>query len=395
MVKLNPSFSRLNTEYIFSIIDRKLLELKKKLPSAELINFSIGDIALPIAPSIIKAITQAMEEMGTPEGIKGYGPSIGYDFLRQAIAEKEFNHLGISWEEIFISDGTNSDAVNILDLFSPQTSIGIPNPTYPAYLNSTLLTGRKKILSFPCLPENDFAPLPPQDPCDVIYLCSPNNPTGMAMTTAQLQSWIDYARKHRSLLLIDSAYIAFITSPNVPRSIYELPGAHECAIEMRTFSKSAGFTGLRCAYMVIPKHLTAALNRKKLPLHEFWSKRQGIKFNGVAYPIQKAAEAALSPEGERETKSQVQLYIQVAKRLKRGLQQMGHTCWGGEDAPYIWWKTPHNLTSWDFFDQLLNRCQIICVPGKGFGSCGEGYVRLSAFSSLQQADLALTKIKQL
>ena len=281
-----------------------------------------------------------------------------------------------------------------LELFGDSNIIGITDPTYPAYLDVSLLQGHKEILLFPCLAENNFAPLPPEEHCDVIYLCSPNNPTGVAMNRDQLQAWVDYALKENALLLIDSAYEAFITSPDVPRSIFEIPGAKDCAIEFRSFSKSAGFTGLRCAYTILPKTVKAKFDDKVVSLHPFWDRRQATKFNGVAYPIQKGAEAVYSKEGQQETRAQIALYLNEAKRLKEGLAGLGYTCYGGIDAPYIWVKTPEKMTSWEFFDVLLKSCHLICIPGKGFGAHGEGYVRFSAFTTPDKTTLALERLHQ-
>ncbi|HEY2811426.1 MAG TPA: LL-diaminopimelate aminotransferase [Rhabdochlamydiaceae bacterium] len=394
MAKLNPSFLQLKSEYIFAIIDAKLIELKKNLPAASWINLSIGDIALPLAPRIVKAIADAAEEMSTSQGLKGYAPTYGYGFLRQAIAENEYKEFSLSPEEIFVSDGTNSDAVNILELFHPSCVIGIPNPSYPAYLNSSIIAGRKKICLLPCLEKNLFAPQPPKKHCDIIYVCTPSNPTGLALTRKDLQAWVDYALKQRAILCIDAAYNAFITSVDVPKSIYEIPGAKECAVEFKSFSKSAGFTGLRCAYVVIPKTVRVLLDNSDYPLHNAWAKRQDIKFNGVAYPIQRGAQAALSPEGLAETREQVRFYLSMAGQIKDGLKDLGHTCWGGEDCPYIWWKVPEGFTSWEFFDHLLSSCQLIAMPGVGFGPLGEGYVRLSAFSRQDKVSLALERIRK-
>ncbi len=395
MAKLNPHFSRLKREYIFPIIDQKLADLKATQPDANILNFGVGDISLPLAPSIALAIQKAVEEMTQKTGLHGYGPHNGYTFLREAIAAHEFSQLGITAEEIFISDGTNSDTVNILELFSGNTIIGITDPTYPAYLDSAILSGKKNILFFPCLPEHDFAPQPPRKQCDVIYLCSPNNPTGIAMTRQQLKRWVDYALKKNALLLIDNAYETFITSPDVPRSIFEIPGAKECALEFRSFSKTAGFTGLRCAYTILPKTVTVLSGRKQVALHAYWNRRQATKFNGTAYPIQRGAEAIYTKQGQKETKAQITSYLAQAKRLKEGLKACGFTCYGGIDSPYIWWKTPKNKTSWEFFDELLHKCHLICIPGRGFGAHGEGYVRLSAFTTPDKTELALKRFKDL
>jgi LL-diaminopimelate aminotransferase len=395
MVKLNPHFKELKREYIFPIIDQKLFELKREYPDVKILNFGVGDIALPLVPSIAKAITKSVEEMTTENGMRGYGPHNGYLFLREAIVNNELSYLDFTPDEVFISDGANSDTVNILDLFSLSNIVGITDPTYPAYLDSTILSGRKKILLFPCLPENQFAPKPPKEHCDLIYLCSPNNPTGMAMTHSELQEWVDYALKKRSLLLIDNAYAAFITSPDVPRSIFELPGAKECAIEFRSFSKTAGFTGLRCAYTILPKTVRAQLGRKFTSLYHYWDRRQAIKFNGAAYPIQRGAEALYTKEGQEETRAQIALYLAQAKRLKEGLEKRGFTCYGGIDSPYIWWKTPEGQSSWEFFDILLKKCHMLSIPGRGFGAQGEGYVRLSAFTTPDKTTLALERFNNL
>ncbi len=394
MAQINPCFNELKREYIFPIIDEKLAELKSRFPNAEIVNLGVGDIALPLAPSIVQAICHATQEMGTPEGLKGYGPSNGYLFLREAIAKNEFTHLDLSPDEIFISDGANSDTVHIQELFCQSSIVAVTDPTYPAYLDSNLLAG-KKTLSVPCHEATGFCPEPPKSHCDLVYLCSPNNPTGIAMTRSELKKWVDYALREKAILLIDNAYEAFITSPDVPRSIFEIEGAKECAIEFRSFSKSAGFTGLRCAYTILPKSVKGTLNGKEQSIHGLWNRRQAIKFNGAAYPIQKGAEAVYSPQGRKETQAQVHAYLKEAKRFREGLKTLGHTCYGGIDSPYIWWKTPKGLSSWEFFDQILEKCQTITIPGRGFGEHGEGFVRLSAFSTPEKTTLALQRIQNL
>lgn len=395
MVSLNPNFSRLKREYIFPVIEKKLVALQQEVSDAQILNFGIGDVALPLAPSIAKAIADSVHEMSTREGIHGYGPGAGYAFLREAIAAHEFSHVGISAEEIFISDGTNSDTVGILDLFATSSVIGITDPTYPAYLDASILRGQKKIIPLPCLPGNSFAPVPPDGHCDAVYLCSPNNPTGLAMNRGQLKTWVDYALREEALLLIDNAYEAFITSDDVPPSIFEIPGAKECAIEFRSFSKSAGFTGLRCAYTILPKSVMARQRKKRVSLHPYWDRRQATKFNGVAWPIQKGAAAVYTSEGQHETRAQIRHYLSQAERLREGLQKAGFTCFGGVDSPYLWVKTPQGLTSWDFFDLLLKRCHLLCIPGSGFGVYGEGYVRFSAFTTEEKTTLALKRLQSL
>ena len=333
------------------------------------------------------ALGQSTQEMCIKEKLRGYGPSEGYLFLREIIARNLFSPYGIREDEIFISDGTNSDTANIQELFSTDNTIGIMDPTYPVYLDTNILAGRaSKIVFLPCVEENQFCPTPPSFHCDVIYLCTPNNPTGVAFTKEQLREWVEYAKKEHSLLLIDAAYSAFVRSSSVPYTIYEIPGAREVAIEFHSFSKSAGFTGLRCAYSIVPQEV---LEGKIYPL---WQKRQSIKSNGVSYPIQRGAEAVFSSQGKKETKEQVDHYLSQARLLKEGLTSLGFCCFGGEDAPYIWWKTPHGEKAWDFFDLLLKKCHLISVPGTGFGKEGEHFVRLSSFITQETTQRALEAI---
>ncbi len=385
MIALNRHFKKLKREYVFPIIERKLAEMREKQPGVSIVNLGVGDIALPLVPSVAQAVCRATQEMTSPAGMKGYGPSEGYLFLREAISQKCYAKLGIAPEEIFISEGTNCDATQIQELFGPRCKIGIPDPTYPAYLDSAIMGGRlANVVLLPCSAENGFCPVPPCDHLDIVYLCSPNNPTGVAMTRSQLQVWIDYAHREKAILLLDNAYEAFVTSKDVPRSIYELGGAKEVAVEFRSFSKSAGFTGLRCAYAVVPK----AIEHGKL--NTMWLKRQSVKFNGVSYPIQRGAEASLSPLGLQETKTQVSAYLSQAKILSQGLKKLGFSCVGGKDAPYIWWKVPSTKTSWEFFDEILHKCHLVTIPGRGFGHYGEGYIRLSTFTT--EAELAIKRL---
>lgn len=394
MAKSNPHFQKLQREYIFPIIEKKLFELREKNPHAEIVNVGIGDVALPLAPSVGAAITAAVNEMTMQESIRGYGPSEGYSFLRKAISESDYKDLPIQWEEIFISDGINTDIANITELFHPKSTVAIPDPTYPVYLDSNLIAGRK-VLLMPCLEETGCLPSVPSEPIDVIYLCSPSNPTGVAMNRSQLKAFVDYAKMHNSVILYDNAYSAFITSNDVPLSIYEIEGAIDVAVEFRSFSKSAGFTGLRCGYTVVPKALTTLQNRKKVSLWNLWSKRISIKSNGVSYPIQRGAESCYGMQGKQETLSQVHSYLTTAKALREGLQALGHTCFGGIDSPYVWWKVPSGYTSWEFFDLLLKQCQLVAIPGRGFGEHGEGFIRLSAFTKLSKVHTALERIKKI
>ena len=391
MAQGNPHFHRLNTPYIFPIIEEKLEKLKSSPLENPLINMGIGDTSLPLAPAISQALKSAIDEMSVTS--YGYGPSAGYSFLREAVTSHEYAKFGLTAEEIFISDGINSDITGILDLFSSSSVVALPTPSYPAYYSASTLAG-KKIVFMPCDESSRFVPKPPASPPDVIYLCSPHNPTGVAMNREELTNMVSYAKKHKAIILFDAAYAAFIRSSDVPKSIYEIPGADEVALEFRSFSKSAGFTGLRCAYLALPKKVQIQIGEKEHSLHSLWNKRQSIRFNGVAYPIQKGALATFSSEGKAETEKQVSLYVELAKELKEGLISLGQTCVGGSDSPYIWWKTPGTLSSWDFFDRLLNECQILAVPGPGFGEGGEGYIRLSAFSSKENVANALTRIQK-
>ena len=393
MANINPQFNALKREYIFPIIEKKLFELRAKWPEATILNFGVGDIALPLAPTVAHAICKATQEMAKEESLRGYGPSEGYAFLREAIAKAEYASLGIGPDEIFISDGANSDTANILEIFHPKAEIAIADPTYPVYLDSSILSGkRKRILLLPCVKETNFLPRPPQERCELVYLCSPNNPTGTAMHRQELQAWIDYARENEAVLLYDNAYAAFVRSPDVPKSIFEIEGAKEVAIEFKSFSKSAGFTGLRCAYTVLPKAVWGKNGKKRIPLHSLWMRRQSCKTNGVAYPIQRGAEAVFTPSGQQETRAQVESYLVTGQFLLRELKKLGFEVYGGEDSPYLWWKTPNAMPSWAFFDLLLEKCHLICIPGKGFGQHGEGFVRLSAFATADSAHTAIERI---
>ncbi len=394
MVQLAPTLQLLKEPYIFPLIEQKLIEVRKTCPDRSILNFGVGDIALPLASSLAEALSQATREMTTMEGKRGYGPACGYSFLRQAVANHFFKECQLTEEEIFISDGINRDITEMQELFSKDIEIGIIEPTYPAYFKVSKLSGRKNIHLLPCIESCDFLPQPPEDHCDLLYLCSPNNPTGVAMDRTTLQKWIDYARAHEALILLDAAYAAFITSPDVPKHIYELDGAKECVIAFYSFSKSAGFTGLRCGFTVIPKALKVHDGIEKIPLGPLWEQRQEIKCNGIAYPIQRTAEAAMTPQGQKETETQIASYRNCAHYLKQGLDRLGFSCWGGKDSPYIWWKTD-GRSSWAFFEWLLERVGILSIPGTGFGTYGEGFVRLSTFQTEDCAKEAITRISSL
>jgi LL-diaminopimelate aminotransferase len=389
MAKINPHYSRLSSPYIFPVIEEKMAALAKQGNAASVINLGIGDIALPLAPAIVTAICSATEEMGRKETQRGYGPSEGYPFLRETIAQNSYRQFGITAEEIFISDGTNSDTANIQELFALDCTVAIADPTYPVYLATNIMAGRgDSITLLPCTTENGFLPQPPDHHVDIIFLCSPSNPTGVALNREAWERWIAYAQREQAIIVHDHAYSAFIRSPDVPRSVYEIPGAAEVAIECCSFSKAAGFTGLRCAYAVVPRTLPHHL-------HAMWKKRQTTKSNGVAYPIQRGAEASYTPEGKLQVQQQVASYGQQAELLYKGLKQLGYSCYGGIDAPYVWWPTPAGVSSWEFFDQLLEKCHLLTIPGQGFGPLGEGYVRLSAFTTSEKAHEALRRIRQL
>lgn len=402
MEKINPYFFHLTHESIFPLIEKKIAEIKRSFPQKEFLNLSIGDIIFPLASSIQQALMVSVKRLSI-EPI-GYGPTTGYNFLKEIILSTEYPSFEFSNEELFISDGIISDAIGLSELFSQDATVGIPNPTYPAYLDGNVLAGRTGPLSLsneypnvvylPCTKETGYLPTPPNKHCDFIYLCSPNNPTGVALNRSQLSDWVSYAKKNNSILLLDAAYCSFISTPDVPKTIYEISGSKEVAIEMRSFSKSAGFTGLRCSYTVIPKEVQYVYNKQKDSLYKLWTTRQDIKSNGVSWLVQTAARAALLPEGLAETNAQVQIYQTSSKFLVDNLRTLGFDVVGGIDSPYIWWKVPNGISSWEFFDLLLNQCQIISIPGIGFGKYGEGYLRLSGFIDPLIAAKAIEIIKK-
>lgn len=375
---INPHFNELKANYLFAEVNRRAAEYAAAHPDKPLVRLGIGDVTQPLCPAVVEALCRAAQEMGTPEGVKGYSAYEGYEFLRRAISE-EYAARGvqIGCDEIFVSDGAKSDMGNILDLFAPGSRVGVTDPVYPAYVDANVLAGNLGGLTFlPAGPATGFAPLPPQtgEKLDFIYLCSPNNPTGAAMSRESLQAWVQYALANGSLLLFDAAYEAYITEPGVPRSIYEIPGAKECALEFRSFSKSAGFTGLRCGFAVVPKELPGQLNA-------LWLRRQAIKYNGCPYPVQRAAEAALSPAGKEQCGEIIAYYQENARLLRTALSERGFTVYGGVNAPYIWLATPNGAKSWDFFTLLLEKAQLVTTPGVGFGAMGEGFMRLTAFGT--------------
>lgn len=404
MATINKNYLRLQGSYLFSRIGEKVRNFQSENPDKKVIRLGIGDVTRPIAPAIITALHSAVDEMGQESTFKGYAPDLGYEFLRNAIAENDFKARGcdISPDEIFVSDGAKGDCSNIQEIFGADNKIAVCDPVYPVYVDSNVMAGRtgeydditegyKDVIYMPCTREKGFAPdLPSQVP-DLIYLCFPNNPTGAVITKEKLQEWVDYARKNGSIILYDAAYESFITEEGIPHSIYECEGAKECAIEFRSFSKTAGFTGLRLGFTVIPKELTAG-GEKLWPL---WARRHGTKYNGAPYIIQRAGEACYSQEGRAQIKEQVAYYLENAKYIYDGLKSAGYEVYGGVNAPYIWLRTPGNMTSWEFFDQLLEKVNVVGTPGSGFGPHGEHYFRLTAFGSRENTIEAIERIRNI
>ena len=404
MASINNNYLKLPGSYLFSTIGKKVNEYGQAHPEAEIIRLGIGDVTRPIAPKIIEALHRAVDEMGREETFRGYAPDLGYDFLREVIAEKDYRARGcrISSDEIFISDGAKCDCANIQEIFGQDNRIAVCDPVYPVYADSNVMAGRtgdydpvterfENVIYMPCSEENDFMPdLPAQVP-DLIYLCFPNNPTGAVMTKDALQKWVDYANEHDSVILYDAAYEAYISEPDIPHSIYECDGAADCAIEFRSFSKTAGFTGLRLGFTVIPKSLETG-GQKLWPL---WARRHGTKYNGAPYIIQRAGEAAYSEEGRKQIERQIAYYMNNAKIILEGLKSAGYTVFGGVNAPYIWLKTPGRMTSWEFFDYLLSEAGVVGTPGSGFGPHGEHYFRLTAFGRKEDSVKAIDRIGKL
>lgn len=399
MFQINENYLQLNESYLFSTIAMRVERFAALHPSADIIRLGIGDVTLPIPPSVIRALHVAVDEIGDKATFKGYGPEQGYGFLREKIAAVYFGERGvdIAPDEIFVGDGSKSDTGNIVDILGDDNVIAITDPVYPVYLDSNImrLGHSSKIVLLPCTEENGFLPELPSQHVDVVYLCFPNNPTGTVMNRTQLQRWVDYALENKCLILFDAAYEAFVGDEDVPRSIYEIEGAKACAIEFRSFSKNAGFTGLRCSYTVVPKGLTVqSSNGADVSLNHLWNRRQSTKFNGTPYIVQKAAEAVYSPEGQQEVREMVAYYMRNAALIREGLTAKGWTHFGGENSPYIWLKCPEGLESWEFFDRLLEECHIVGTPGVGFGGRGEGYFRLTAFNSHEKTAEAVQRIKQ-
>jgi LL-diaminopimelate aminotransferase len=397
MMKINEHYTEIGNNYLFANVANKVADYKKQHPREKVISLGIGDITQPIAPAVIEAIHKATDEMAKAETLRGYAPYEGYDFLVNAVLKHDFTDRGIPIEadEIFVSDGAKSDTGNIGDILSSDNRIAITDPAYPVYVDTNKMAGRK-IELLPCTPDNGFAPPFPKNPADVIYLCYPNNPTGTVLTKAQLKTWVDYAIEHQSLILYDAAYEAFVSEADIPHSIFEIEGAQKVAIEFRSFSKTAGFTGLRAGYTVVPKGIITKTSKGEiLSLNAMWRRRQSTKFNGTAYIIQRGAEAVFSPEGRQQTQATIAYYLQNAQIIKTALESLGLQCYGGTNAPYIWCKTANNMNSWEFFDLLLNRIQVVGTPGSGFGKAGEGFFRFTAFGKREDTLEAVERIKNL
>lgn len=401
MYKINDNYLKLPGSYLFSTIAKKVNAYTAANQDKKVIRLGIGDVTLPLAPAVIDAMHKAVDEMAHAETFHGYAPDLGYEFLRSAIVENDYKARGvdIAIDEIFVSDGAKSDSGNIGDIFAQNNRIAVCDPVYPVYVDTNAMAGRtgdyvkekeawSNVIYMPCTAENNFVPELPKETPDIIYICCPNNPTGTTLNKDQLQKWVDFALTKGAVIIYDAAYEAYISEDDVPHSIYECDGAKKCAIEMRSFSKNAGFTGTRLGFTVIPKELTC----DGVSLNSLWARRHGTKFNGAPYIIQRAGEAVYSPEGKKQTKEQIAYYMNNAKIIREGLTNAGYTVFGGINAPYIWLKTPDNMTSWDFFDYLLENLNIVGTPGSGFGPSGEGYFRLTAFGSLENTKEAMERI---
>lgn len=404
MALINEHFLKLPDNYLFADIAKKVNAFKVQHPTADVISLGIGDVTRPLCPAVIEAMHKAVDEMSTKEGFHGYGPEQGYQFLREAIVKNDFLPRGIHLDpsEIFINDGAKSDTGNIQELVRWDNSIGVTDPIYPVYIDSNVMIGRAGVLQdgrwsnvvyMPCTVANNFVPQLPDRRVDIIYLCYPNNPTGTVLTKDELRQWVNYALHNDTLIFYDAAYEAYIQNPDIPHSIYEIKGARKVAIEFHSYSKTAGFTGVRCGYTVVPKEVTAAtLSGERVALHKLWLRRQSTKFNGTSYISQRAAEATYTPEGKRQIKETIDYYMENARLMRTELTAMGLHVYGGTDAPYLWVQTPNGEGSWRFFEQMLYNANVVCTPGVGFGPSGEGYVRFTAFGERENCKEALARI---
>ena len=404
MIEINENYLKLQDSYLFSTIAKKVAQYQESNPEKNIIKLGIGDVTRPIPKACIDAMKKASEELGEVETFRGYGPEQGYEFLRKAILENEYKDLGISIDEIFVSDGAKCDCGNIVDIFSENNKIAISDPVYPVYLDTNVMSGRtgecedgkySNVIYMPLNEQNNFVPKLPNEIPDMIYLCFPNNPTGTVLTKEELKVWVDYAKKNKSIILFDAAYCEFITQENIPRSIYEVEGAKDVAIEFKSFSKTAGFTGVRCAYTIVPKTVYGYDSKNnKIELNKLWNRRQCTKFNGVPYITQRGAEAVYTEEGKKEIRENVKYYQENAKIILEGLKEVGIKAYGGINSPYVWLKTPNNMKSWEFFDKLLTKANVVGTPGVGFGPSGEGYFRLTSFGNRENTIEAMERIKR-
>lgn len=405
---VNENFDLIQNNYLFVEIARRVDEFQKQNPDVDLIKMGIGDVTRPLSKTVVKAFKDAVDEMGNADTFRGYGPEQGYDFLIEKIIENDYEPLGVELKnsEVFISDGAKCDTGNFQELFSQDNIIAVTDPVYPVYVDSNVMAGRsgkpqedgfyENIVYLPATAENDFIPELPKEDVDIIYLCYPNNPTGTTLTYDQLKQWVDYAKENDALILFDAAYESFIKSDDVPHSIYEIEGAKDVAIEFKSYSKVAGFTGTRCAYCVVPEEVTIKNSKgEDVQLTPLWNRRQSTKFNGVSYPVQKAAEAIYTPEGKKEIQEDLDYYVKNAQLIRQSLEDLGLDVYGGVDSPYIWVKTPNGIDSWEFFDILLNDANVVSTPGAGFGPSGEGYIRLTAFNTYEKTKEAMERIAQL
>ncbi len=405
MAQINDNYFKLQAGYLFPEIGRRVREYQLENPQADIIRMGIGDVTQPLAPTVIRAFHEGVEEMGRAETFRGYGPEQGYDFLREAIAKNDYQARGadIHPDEIFVSDGSKCDTGNILEIFGPDNVIAMQDPVYPVYVDTSVMAGRTgnylgngyydRLVYMPCNAENGFIPEIPKQKIDIVFLCYPNNPTGTTAGRTELKKWIDYAIRNKVIILFDSAYEAYISDPDLPHSIYEIEGAREVAIEFRSFSKTAGFTGTRCAYTVIPQNLVASSSDgSEKFLNPLWFRRHTTKFNGVSYPVQKAAAAIYTPEGKKEVRDIINYYMNNARILRESLAGLGFQVFGGVNAPYVWVSSDHNIKSWDLFDKLLNEAHVVGTPGSGFGPSGEGYFRFSSFATHENVMKAIERL---
>ena len=409
MIKINENFLELQESYLFATIAKKVAEYSKENPDKKIIKLGIGDVTRPIPDAVLEAMHKAVDEQAHSETFRGYGPEQGYDFLREKIKEYDYKTRGVDIDisEIFVSDGAKCDCGNIVDIFAKDNKVAITDPVYPVYLDTNVMAGRsgkydkesgkyKNIVYIPATSENNFVPQLPKEKVDMIYLCYPNNPTGTTLTKVQLVEWVKYAKENKAIILFDAAYEAFISDEDVPHTIYEIEGAKEVAIEFRSYSKTAGFTGIRCAYIIIPKELKGYTESgEEVELNKLWNRRHCTKFNGVSYVTQRAAEAIYTDEGKRQVRENINYYKENAKIIKQGLEEAGYTVYGGTNSPYVWLKLPDGMKSWDFFDKLLSEANVVGTPGVGFGPSGEGYFRLTGFGTKENTKEEIERIKNM